>query len=223
MKKILLVCGAGMSTSILVKNMQAVDLQQQYHIKCCDTLSGQVLMLDYDIFLLAPHIAYMKEEFIPKCEAIHIPFMVIDSLDYTKMDGKAVLDKVESMLQEYDKKNPFKVILLHSHGGAMSDLIVMDMKKKCCGKEKTWIIESMGVEQFSDDGSTNIILLEPQICFEEANIKKRIQNKQTILVIPSILLYASFDGRKVLNYIHEIYDLKKQQQKEKMKEGYEDI
>lgn len=223
MKKILLVCGAGMSTSLLVKNMQREDMQNQCHIKCCDTMSAQVVMIDYDIFLLAPHIAYMKEDFKPKCEAMHMPFMVIDTLDYTKMDGKTVLHKAITMLQEYEKEHPFKVLLLHSHGGAMSDLIVIDMKKKSIDEEKNWIIEAMPVDRFLDDGSIDIILLEPQIRFEEESIKKRLQNEVTLLEIPSINLYATFDGRKILDYIHHIYEERKQQKKEKMKEGFEDI
>lgn len=40
MKKILLVCGAGMSTSILVKKMKEEDHEGKYIISCCDTISA---------------------------------------------------------------------------------------------------------------------------------------------------------------------------------------
>lgn len=56
--------------------------------------------------------------------------MLIDSYDYTKMAGKIVLDKAIMLLNEFTKEHPFKVLLLHSVAGAMSDLIVLDMKKK---------------------------------------------------------------------------------------------
>ncbi|MCD7809722.1 MAG: PTS sugar transporter subunit IIB, partial [Erysipelotrichaceae bacterium] len=98
MQRILLACGAGMSTSLLVKKMSEADINHEYEIKCCDTVRAKVLMYDYDIFLLAPHISYMKEEFKQICDEINIPFMLVDTLDYTKIDGKAVLNKAIQML-----------------------------------------------------------------------------------------------------------------------------
>lgn len=223
MKKILLVCGAGMSTSLLVRKMQEADALQEYYIKCCDTMSAQVLLLDYDIFLLAPHIAYMKDDFILKCENAHIPFMVVDTVDYTKMDGEAVLHKVSLVLNEYAKENPFSIVLLHSTGGAMSDLLVMDMKKKRNVEEENWIIESCSIDQFEDNGKTSVVLLEPQMSYEEENIRKKLKNPLVILGVPTRSLYATFNGRKILDYIYQIYEIERKRQKEKMKEGYENI
>ena len=109
MKKILLVCGGGMSTSLLVKKMEAADIYNEYQIKCSDVVSGQVLLVDYDIILLAPHIAYLQNEFVPLCQKVNIPLMLIDSYDYTKMAGKIVLDKAIMLLNEFTKEHPFKV------------------------------------------------------------------------------------------------------------------
>ena len=198
MKNILLVCGAGMSTSILVKKMQEADKKHEYNIKCCDTVSAQVIFHDYDIFLLAPHISYMKDDFLPKCKQYQIPFMVIDTLDYTQMNGVSVLQKVKEKLQ--DKQHIFKIILLHASHGMMSDLIMLDMKKKVRDEEKDWIIESCDVETFRDDGEIDIILLESQLSYEMNNLKQRVDTK-TKIMIPPRDLYASFDGRKVLDYI----------------------
>ena len=50
MKKILLVCGGGMSTSLLVKKMEAADIYNEYQIKCSDVVSGQVLLVDHNFF-----------------------------------------------------------------------------------------------------------------------------------------------------------------------------
>ena len=89
MKKILLVCGGGMSTSLLVKKMEAADIYNEYQIKCSDVVSGQVLLVDYDIILLAPHIAYLQNEFVPSLsKRLIFQLMLIDSYDYTKMAGK---------------------------------------------------------------------------------------------------------------------------------------
>lgn len=52
MKKILLVCGGGMSTSLLVKKMEAADIYNEYQIKCSDVVSGQVLLVDYEYYFI---------------------------------------------------------------------------------------------------------------------------------------------------------------------------
>ena len=202
MINILVVCGAGMSTSILVKRMQEEDILGEYYIRCSDTVGAQVLMNDCDIFILAPHISYMKDEFTRKCELKHIPFMLIDSVDYTKMDGKTILDKVETKLKEYNEENLFKIVLV---GGVMTDLIAMDINKKKDSVEELWLIQTCKVENF-DDTKADIILLEPQFCYEEKEIRRKIKNQETIIRIPPRGLYASFDGRKLLDYIHHIYD-----------------
>ncbi len=223
MKRVLLVCGAGMSTSLLVKKMQEVDVKHEYYIQCSDTVSAKIQLVDYDIFLLAPHISFMKDEFMLICKQFQLPFMVIDSLDYTKMDGKEVLKKVETILLAHDQENPFKVVLLHGRGGAMSDLIAMDMKKKRSDREKDWVIESVIIDEFQDNGKTNIVLLEPHLTFEMKNIKQRFKNPFLIVEVPSRALYATFDGRKVLDYIHQIYNVNLQRKKDKMKKGIQNI
>ena len=222
MKKILLVCGAGMSTSLLVKRIKEADIEHHYQVRSCDIVSAKIEILDNDIFLLAPHISYMKDEFQPLCEASHIPFMIIDPLDYTKMNGDAVLKKVELILLDYERENPLHVALLHSKAGAMSDLLLLDMNKKRKGEEKKWIIESMIVDRFEDDGTYHLLLLEPQICFEEKSLKKRVKSLVIIDVAP-MQVYSSFNGKKMLDYIYEIYQEKIKIEKNKMKEGIEKL
>ena len=146
--------------------------------------------------------------------------MLIDSYDYTKMAGKIVLDKAIMLLNEFTKKHPFKVLLLHSVAGAMSDLIVLDMKKKVIGDENDWQIESLTTEQF-EDKNYDIILLEPQIRYEEVNLERRLKENLTIITVPPISLYASFDGRKVWDYIKRVYNQEIDKKRKKVKESIE--
>lgn len=223
MKNILLVCGAGMSTSILVTKMQEADLQNEYRISCSDTISAGIAMVDSDILLLAPHISYLKDEYLQKCETIGIPFLVIATEDYTKMDGASVLIQVGEILENYEKENPFKVVLLHTQGGVMSDLIAMDMKAKLSGAEVDWVIESYDIDKFIDDGSADIILLEPQIKYEKNNLKKILKKPLTVVDAPTIGIYSTLNGRKILDYIHKAYDENVGRQKNIMKEEIEKL
>lgn len=202
MKKILLVCGAGMSTSILVKKMKEEDHEGKYIISCCDTISALQKVYENDFFLLAPHIGYMKDEFKPLCEKAQIPFMIIDSLDYTKMNGQAILMKVDKLMTQ--EEHVFHVELVHSSQGSLSSLILLDINKKRQGEEKDWIIEEISVDELQPDGSIDMILLEPQIAFEERNIIRKMNDERILIIKPSMKIYGSFDGRIVLDYIKEI-------------------
>jgi|GEM_PF-9336 len=225
-RKILLVCGLGMSTSLLVKKMRE-QVKYNFEIDCCDIVSAQVKMCEYNLVLLAPHISYMKNIFINKAKHLHIPLMLIDKEDYQNMNGKVLLNKIDSILDEYQKEYPFKVVLLHALGGVMSDLMMLDMKKKLNGREKDWLIESIDIGSFNyQDSFVNVILLEPQIKFEMEKIKRQIGKESLVVInVPPRAKYASFNGRIMLDYINEIYDVEfkkiKKSVKQYMEETYE--
>lgn len=208
MIRVLLVCGAGMSTSILVKKMVEADANLECEIRATDTTQAQLEMLHCDVFLLAPHIGYLKEEYMKRCQTINLPFMVISSQDYTKMDGAAVLEKVRELHRSHGQEHPFKVVLLHAQGGIMSDLLKIELDKMVKAMGRDWIVESQEIEKFSDEGNISLILLEPQVRFEHASLIKRISNPLTVVLIPDIGLYASFNGRKIIAYIDAQYPKK---------------
>ncbi|MCD7809482.1 MAG: hypothetical protein LUH02_09070, partial [Erysipelotrichaceae bacterium] len=123
----------------------------------------------------------------------------------------------------HNKENPFKVVLLHGKGGMMSDLIVLDIKKKVNEEEMQWIVESIDDDNFKDDRKTNIVLIESQISFKKESILKKVNNPLLIVDVPPRRLYASFDGRKVLDYIHQLYDREIIIKKEELKERLDEI
>ena len=88
------------------------------------------------------------------------------------------------------------------------------------GDEKDWQIESLTTEQF-EDKNYDIILLEPQIRYEEVNLERRLKENLTIITVPPISLYASFDGRKVLDYIKRVYNQEIDKKRKKVKESIE--
>ena len=200
MYKVLLICGAGMSTSILVSKMQEADINNEYTIKCCDITRGMVLYKDYDIILLAPHMSYMHDDYKALCDLKNIPLIVVSSKKYMEMDGQGVLNDVQDNLETQTKV--FKVVLLHAENGAISHLLHLDMSKKLVNEEKQWVIETYQINNFYDK-EVDIVLLEPQIRYELKTITKRL-GSNTIVKVAPMELYATFDGRKVLNYIHKL-------------------
>ncbi|MCM3217533.1 PTS sugar transporter subunit IIB [Niallia taxi] len=99
MKKLLLVCAAGMSTSLLVNKMKDAAEEKGISIEIfalpvseCQSVADQV-----DVVLLGPQVRYQK----PQVESIiagRVPVEVIDMRAYGTMNGKAVLDRALELL-----------------------------------------------------------------------------------------------------------------------------
>lgn len=105
MKNILLVCNAGMSTSILVRNMQqaAKDLGVDAQIVAKSlTEAKKEGMDDVDVILLGPQVAYELANV--KAAAKDIPAAVIDMKEYGAMDGKKVLKSAYRLMKAAQKK-----------------------------------------------------------------------------------------------------------------------
>lgn len=103
MRRILLACAAGMSTSMLVQrmNVAAEELEETVYIKAVSVpeVESEVNSHSIDILLLGPQVRYeeakMQELLSPK----NIPVKVIEMVDYGLMDGKAVLTKALKQIE----------------------------------------------------------------------------------------------------------------------------
>lgn len=99
MKKITLVCAAGMSTSLLVSKMKAAAKKMNIDVEIRATAESNFpeFEKDTDIVLLGPQVGYtlkrMKETYEPK----GIKVAVINSLDYGVMNGAKVLKEALEM------------------------------------------------------------------------------------------------------------------------------
>lgn len=95
MKKILLCCAAGMSTSMLVIKMQKASQEAGIDSKIWAISIEQLqssLKEGVDVVLLGPQIKYKANEVKNICEPLNIPSDVINMMDYGSMNGKKVLD-----------------------------------------------------------------------------------------------------------------------------------
>lgn len=92
MKSILLICAAGMSTSILTQKMQQAAQKKGLEVEIKATSSGDAdkYIENKDIILLGPQVSHLEDEYKEKYS---IPVKVIDSVNYGMMDGEKVLDE----------------------------------------------------------------------------------------------------------------------------------
>lgn len=94
MTRITLICGLGMSTSMLLEKMEeaAKDKEIEVAIRAIAEVKFQEVENDTDILLLGPQIGYLEEKFRAKYANSGIKIAVIDSVDYGMMNGKKVLE-----------------------------------------------------------------------------------------------------------------------------------
>lgn len=102
MKNIILVCAAGMSTSLLVSKMKsaAKDRNVEVHIEAMPASAYEAYKGETDVLLLGPQVSYLYEQIKNTYEPKGIKVALIDSMDYGMMNGKKVLEDAYRMMGE---------------------------------------------------------------------------------------------------------------------------
>lgn len=106
MKTILLVCSAGMSTSLLVTKMEAAakDAGDEVKIFALPFSEANSVLEDVDVILLGPQVRFQKSAIEKMAKEDRkggpIPVAVIDMRDYGTMNGKAVYSFACKLLGE---------------------------------------------------------------------------------------------------------------------------
>lgn len=98
MKKIVLLCASGMSTSMLVKKMQEAAKAENYDCEIAAYSAAEAVekASDADVVLLGPHFSKDK---IAK-ELPGVPVDAIEMRMYGRMDGKGALAFAKSLMKD---------------------------------------------------------------------------------------------------------------------------
>ncbi len=98
---ILLVCSAGMSTSLLVTKMEKAAKEQgiEVSIKAVAEADLKNNLENLDALLLGPQVRYMLSKVKDLMDPRGIKVDVINSMDYGTMNGAKVLDQAISMIE----------------------------------------------------------------------------------------------------------------------------
>ncbi len=101
MYNILLVCSAGMSTSLLVTKMEKAAKEQgiEAKIKAIAEADLKNNLENVDVLLLGPQVRYMISKVKALMEPKGIPVDIINSVDYGTMNGAKVLSHAISMIE----------------------------------------------------------------------------------------------------------------------------
>ena len=103
-KTIMLVCAAGMSTSLLVSKMKKAAEQKgidaEIFANSANEADGSLESEDIDVLLLGPQVRFMKSQFEKKVEGTGIPVDIINMQDYGMVNGEKVLQSALDLIEE---------------------------------------------------------------------------------------------------------------------------
>ncbi|EKQ56512.1 MULTISPECIES: PTS sugar transporter subunit IIB [unclassified Clostridium] len=101
MKNVLLVCSAGMSTSLLVSKMQ--QAADEKGIECNIQAVGESEVKDYidsaDVLLLGPQVRFLLSKFKKSLADKNIEVEVINTVHYGTMNGEKVLERALELME----------------------------------------------------------------------------------------------------------------------------
>jgi len=105
MENILLVCSAGMSTSLLVTKMQkaAEENEVECNIWAVSQSEAPEEWKKADVLLLGPQVRYLESKMKQMVDG-KIPVGVIDTVVYGRIDGLAVLEQAYDLIDELQVK-----------------------------------------------------------------------------------------------------------------------
>ena len=102
-KTIMLVCAAGMSTSLMVTKMQkaaeAKGIEADIFAVSASEADSYLNEKKVDVLLLGPQVRFMKKQFEEKVAPLGIGLDVIQMTDYGMMNGEKVLDQAIRLIR----------------------------------------------------------------------------------------------------------------------------
>ncbi|UTR15938.1 PTS sugar transporter subunit IIB [Salipaludibacillus sp. LMS25] len=100
MKKIVLLCNMGMSTSMLVEKMKEVAYKKGYEcsIEAHSLSKAKEVAAEADCILVGPQVKFQISKIKEDCP--NVPIKDIDMLSYGTMNGEAVLKLAKELIAQ---------------------------------------------------------------------------------------------------------------------------
>ena len=102
MTKVMFVCSAGMSTSLLVEKVkkEAKNAGVDLDLYAVSEAEAKKDLTQAEILLLGPQVRYLESAFRKELEGSGVKMDVIEMRTYGLMDGKKVFQQIEAMIDK---------------------------------------------------------------------------------------------------------------------------
>lgn len=101
--KILIICAAGMSSSLIVNKMKKIAPEGTI-IDCNvggNTIQG---LKEYDVLLVGPQLRFKKEEIEKEAKKVNVPYGFIDMVQYGRAMAEEIYAQAVELYKEKRKK-----------------------------------------------------------------------------------------------------------------------
>ncbi len=101
MKNVLLVCGTGASSGFMAKNIRkaAKDKGKDVSVKARSDSELDEYLEEIDLLLVGPHLQYMLGDLEASAKPFNVPVALIPEDAYGSLNGEAVLQQIESIIE----------------------------------------------------------------------------------------------------------------------------
>ena len=205
--KILVTCGGGVSTNILVSNMKYYANKSDV-IKAVPLNNALQFIPEFDVVLVAPQIRYSYDFIAAKCQQEDVECALLDMQTYGCMDGETIINLARDLIERKNKK------------GVKAEMKKLKITLACAGGISTSIlvariiaaIKERGIEEIECNAyattaldnvvaGSDVILLGPQVCYMEDDIVKKYPD------IPVRLMdmrdYGMMNAEKIVKELFE--------------------
>ena len=212
MKKIILICSAGMSSSIIARKLNNkfknygddIIVSSAYLGKGINSLKENC----YDLYLLSPQIMNYKDVIISDYQLNENQLLSIPEHLYIPIEnsinrlGELIKNKINYQLNKEEKKGEKMKILLVCAGGFSTSIIMGKVKKWAEENEEDITIEATGKEAYTNIWEDyDCILLGPQIAYALDEIKENVSIPVACI---EPMVYALADSQKVVDLAKNI-------------------
>ncbi|GEM_PF-4764877 len=195
-RNVLLVCGAGISTSIIARLLKDADLNNEFSFSCCDMNSAPIKVLENDLVILAPHVKFMQPKLEKICKRYGIPLFVIDANDYLNGETKKLMSQCMVALNLEPPTQPCKIVFLYERVGYLTHDFMRSKSFKTIAQNHKWNIEPVSVDDYMHSLEVACILIEPQLSYYTPDyFKNRNYHRECPFLICPIFAYQDATGK----------------------------
>lgn len=183
--KILVICGSGISTSIMCESMME-HCEEEDRIKASSIGNMERFIKDFDVVIVAPQVDFARNQISDLCKKYNKPFAYLGEKVFGTMDGKAALKIAQDLMEniEITNEKPSFMVTFICTASLSSTYIANKIEKKA--QEKGFPISCKAFSANSimrgDTPVGDLICLTPQTAYYYDDIQLKFPNKTIYLI-----------------------------------------
>lgn len=204
--RIVLSCATGVSSTIIAGKMKA-DIKVAGLDVSIDVreANGNDLenLKDVDIILLAPALGHLAEKLTQQYPDTIVK--VIDTEDYSMMDGDTILQKAFTAIEHADEVEKTTFIVVACVEGFSSSVLTANMKEAAAKIDPTIDIKATPAipTKVKELTRVDLLLLGPNVAFMKSDFQKLVP-KGTIIAGIDMNDYGTINGKAIVEKALEL-------------------